>query len=242
MSEEIRTRLSENLAAIQRCVTAACERAGRSVSEVTVVAVTKYAELSWVEELVRLGVRDLGEARPQQLVRRAEQLDSSVRWHLIGHLQRNKVEDILLLTSLIHSVDSTRLLEQIARLSGKMERRPKVLLEVNVAGEESKDGFAVEELLTAWPQLQTTESVEIAGLMAMAPLTDTSEGARPYFRRLRELRDRLRDESNGRWPLAELSMGMSGDFEVGVEEGATVVRIGSSLFAGLEPASSEGEA
>lgn len=235
MTDQIRTRLKENLAAIQRRVSKACERAGRPVSDVTVVAVTKYAEMNWVEELVRLGVTDLGEARPQQLVKRAGQLDRSIHWHLIGHLQRNKVEDILPLTHLIHSVDSTRLFEQIARSAEKLGCRPQILLEVNVAGETSKDGFEMAELLAAWPGLLEANSVEIAGLMAMAPLSDSGETSRPYFRRLRELRDQLKAESDGRWSLNQLSMGMSGDYEVAIEEGATLVRIGSSFFEGLSP-------
>ncbi|WP_397571520.1 YggS family pyridoxal phosphate-dependent enzyme [Schlesneria sp. T3-172] len=234
MSDESKNRLRENLAAIQQRVAAACARSHRQPHDITVVAVTKYAELSWVEELILLGVRELGEARPQQLAKRAEVLDSAVRWHLIGHLQRNKVEDILPLTDLIHSVDSTRLFEQIARQAEKLGRRPRILLEVNIANEESKDGFTAEELIAAWPALQTTDSVEIAGLMAMAPLSDDAEASRPYFRQLRELRDRLKADCNGRWSLDQLSMGMSGDFEVGIEEGATIVRIGSSFFEGLE--------
>ena len=134
---------------------------------------------------------------------------------------------------MIHSVDSVRLFEHIAKLGQKLEKPPKVLLEVNVAGEQSKDGFDPTELLTAWPNLQSCETLEIAGLMTMAPLGDNAEIARPVFRRLRELRDRMRAESKDRRQLPELSMGMSGDFEVGIEEGATMIRLGSCLFEGL---------
>jgi pyridoxal phosphate enzyme (YggS family) len=229
----IRDQLTENLRSIRDRIAAACTRANRSVDDVTLVAVTKYADLDRVRELVQLGERNLGEARPQQLLARAKQLPADVRWHLIGHLQRNKAEGMLPLTSLIHSVDSLRLFEHIAKLGKSLAKPPHVLLEVNVSGEASKDGFDREGLLAAWPQMRTCESIEVSGLMTMAPLGNAADVARPVFRRLRELRDHLRKESAGHWQLNELSMGMSGDFEIGIEEGATIVRVGSSLFAGL---------
>ena len=235
MSDDLNTRLSENLRTIRDRLANACSRAGRTPDEVTLVAVTKYAELDWVQELVKLGVTELGEARPQQLVQRAKQLPSNVHWHLIGHLQRNKADTVLPVASLIHSVDSVRLFDHLAKLGKPLDQRPRVLLEVNVSGEESKDGFDARSLLEAWPHLRECDSLEVAGLMTMAPLDDSNVVARPVFRGLRELRDRLRSESDGRFPLNELSMGMSGDFEIGIEEGATIVRIGSSLFEGLAP-------
>ena len=233
MTIETRKQLEENLSTIRDRIAQACQVSGRSVSEVTLIAVTKYAELDWVRELIDLGVRDLGEARPQQLVSRARELPADIGWHLIGHLQRNKADEILPFTQMIHSVDSVRLFEHLAKSAIKRQSKPKILLEVNVSREQSKDGFDPTVLLAAWPKLQTCDSLEISGLMTMAPLGDSSEIARPVFRQLRELRDRLRIESNGRWQLPELSMGMSGDFEVGIEEGATLIRIGSSLFEGL---------
>lgn len=238
MSDELQTRLKENLESVQQRIRSACERAGRMADEVSLVAVTKYAELDWVHELVKLGVNDLGESRPQQMEVRAKELPPTVRWHMIGHLQRNKAEDVLAIAGLIHSVDSVRLFDHLAKLAQKrgqpdQQHAPRILLEVNVSGEASKDGFGHEELLAAWPRIQDCQSMEIAGLMTMAPLDDNVEVARPVFRALRELRDRLRSESQGRWMLNELSMGMSGDFEVGIEEGATLVRVGSRLFDGL---------
>ena len=233
MSTEIRNLLSGNLQSVRDRITRSCLRVGRAVDEVTLVAVTKYAELEWVQELIQLGCRELGEARPQQLVARSHSLDAEIRWHLIGHLQRNKAEDLLPIVHQIHSVDSVRLFDHLAKLSQKRERRVSILLEVNVSGELSKDGFDPVELLAVWPQLQTCESVEISGLMTMAPQADQVESARPVFRRLRELRDQMRDAAEGRVLLPELSMGMSNDFEIGIEEGATIIRIGSSLFAGL---------
>lgn len=233
MSADVRTQISENLQSIQNRIAACCHRSGRSPDDVTLVAVTKYAELDWVRTLVELGVTDLGEARPQQLVLRARQLPASVRWHLIGHLQRNKSEDVLAVTSLIHSVDSVRLFDHLAKLGNSLEQRPRILLEVNVSGESSKDGFDPESLLNAWSHLGECQSLEIAGLMTMAPLSESAEVARPVFRQLRDLRDELCSKANDKILMKELSMGMSGDFEVAIEEGATIIRIGSSLFEGL---------
>jgi pyridoxal phosphate enzyme (YggS family) len=238
--------LAENVSAVQSEVAAACRRAGRAASEVTLVAVTKYAELDWVRGLIELGVLDLGESRPQQLVERADQLPGDVRWHLIGHLQRNKVKLVLPHCVLIHSVDSLRLLEKISAIAAELPppnavsapadrtTLPRVLLEVNVAGEASKDGFTPAELCSQWDALQRVPHVELAGLMTMAPLSDDPETARPVFRGLRQLRDELAARAAPQVKLTELSMGMSGDFTVAIEEGATLVRIGSRLFEGLE--------
>lgn len=233
MSEALRSQLVENLRLVRERIEAACRRSDRSIDDVTLVAVSKYAEMEWVQVLVSLGVSHLGEARPQQLTSRAAQLPSHLHWHLIGHLQRNKAESVLGTNSLIHSVDSVRLFDHIAKLGANSPNRPRVLLEVNISGEASKDGFTVDDLLASWPHLSSSSSAEIAGLMTMAPLADDPESARPVFKALRELRDRLRVECNGSLALDELSMGMSGDFEVGIEEGATLIRVGSRLFEGL---------
>jgi hypothetical protein len=226
------TQLASNLATVNRRLAAACARAGRDAGEVTLVAVTKYARPEWVRGLVSLGVQDLGESRPQQLTERAGWFDNSVRWHLIGPLQRNKVRKTLPVAGLIHSVDSLRLLSAIDRVAAEERMRPRVLLEVNVAGEEAKHGFAPDDVVSGWSEVASAAHVSVAGLMTMAPSDDDPERSRPVFRRLRELRDELRarhPESD----LPVLSMGMSGDFEVAIEEGATLVRIGSRLFEGL---------
>ena len=225
--------LSKNLHRVRERIAVACARVGRVPDEVTLIAVTKYAQLDWVRGLIDLGVTDLGESRPQQLVARAEQLSSHVRWHQIGHLQRNKADMLLPVVERIHSVDSLRLIEHLATSATKRGLRPRILFEVNVSGEASKDGFMVDELLTAWPLILEHDSIAIDGLMTMAPLEDDPEVVRSVFRGLRELRDRLREVSSGRCPLPDLSMGMSGDFEIGIEEGATLIRVGSSLFEGL---------
>lgn len=217
-------------------VAAASARVGRDAKEVSLVAVTKYARVEWVQALVRCGAIELGESRPQQLAERAEKFDEPVHWHLIGPLQRNKVRMILALAEMIHSVDSVRLLAAIDRVAGELGLRPRVLLEVNLTGETARHGFAADELRSASGDIKGFQNVRIEGLMAMAAYSETPEDARPTFSALRALRDELRDRLAGSLPLAQLSMGMSGDFEIGVEEGATIVRVGSALWKGLEGA------
>lgn len=233
ISNAVSDRLADNLRQVRNRIAAACQRAGRPADDVTLIAVTKYAPLEWVRGLIDLGVTDFGESRPQQLIARAAELPSHVRWHQIGHLQRNKADSLLPVVERIHSVDSIRLIEQLAKSAQQRSCRPRILLEVNVAGEASKDGFAASDLVAAWPAILVQTALEIDGLMTMAPLGNTAENARPAFRGLRELRDRLVEMSHGRIALPQLSMGMSGDFEVGIEEGATFVRVGSGLFEGL---------
>jgi len=231
---QLETRIAENLAGVQHRIKAARQRSARAADAVTLVAVTKYAESEWVRVLLSLGVHDLGESRPQQLIERSALLDESARWHMIGHLQRNKARRLLPVVSLLHSVDSLRLLSAIDRMAGEEQHKPRVLLEVNVSGEAAKNGFSPDEIESEWEAVRRCENVRVDGLMTMAPLADDPEQSRSVFRSLRELRDHLGGLSNGQLALPELSMGMSRDFEVAVEEGATLVRIGSDLFAGLE--------
>lgn len=232
-SNTVSDQLAHNLCQVRQRISVACDRVGRSLEDVTLIAVTKYAPLNWVRELIALGVTDLGESRPQQLIARAKELSPSVRWHQIGHLQRNKADSLLSVVERIHSVDSIRLIEQLAKSAVQQNCRARILLEVNVTGEPTKDGFVANELIAAWPALLEQPALGIDGLMTMAPLNESPEVARAAFRGLRELRDRLVEISRGASTLPQLSMGMSGDFEVGIEEGATFVRIGSSLFEGL---------
>jgi hypothetical protein len=226
--------IATNLERVRERIAAACARCGRSTDEIRLVAVTKYADLEWAHHLVELGVRDLGESRPQQLIERISQFDHDVRWHLIGHLQRNKVRKVLPITDYVHSVDSLRLLSAINRLGEELDMRPRVLLEVNVAGEEVKDGFSEEELVIAWNDVAGFDHIDVVGLMTMAPFANDVEEARLVFQRLRSLRDRLRRVSPNGLALNELSMGMSRDFEVAIEEGATIIRVGRTLYKGLE--------
>jgi len=226
--------IDENYRRVRERMATACERAGREPGAVTLVAVIKYAELDWARRLVALGAVALGENRPQQLVQRAAHITAPVHWHLIGPLQRNKVRSILPLVSLIHSADSLRLLQAIDRIGGELNLRPRVLLEVNLSGEAVKHGFPREELSAAWDEIVKLANVQVDGLMTMAAYSPRPENARPAFRRLRQLRDELQSRSGSATRLAHLSMGMTGDFEVAIEEGATLVRIGSALWEGLE--------
>ena len=216
------------------------------------MAVTKYVPAAWIESLYAQGARLLGESRPQQFKERAEQLAATgvfpdLEWHFIGTLQRNKVRQVLPWARLIHSVDSRRLLEQIEQVASELQLHPAVLLQVNISGEASKHGFTPEELrdfLSTWP---AASRVQIRGLMTMAPDTEDESLIRAVFAGLRELRDSCQltwsrragsEETATDRQLTELSMGMSGDYEIAIEEGATLIRLGSTLFTGC-PASDD---
>ena len=243
--QEIRSRLADRLAAVEGRIRAACARVDRLRAEVTLIAVTKTVSIRVARLLPELGILDLGESRPQELWRKAAALeDVPIRWHQVGHLQRNKIERTLPLVDLIHSVDSLRLLEAINKEAEKKQQPASVLLEINVSGEESKHGFSPDALgqLDAGTIEQFT-SVEVVGLMTMAPYTSSPEECRPIFRQLRQLRDEM--QVRARWnflgeELPLLSMGMTNDFEVAIEEGATHIRLGTVLFEGL-PADGEAE-
>jgi PLP dependent protein len=200
---------------------------------VTLVAVTKTAPIEAASELVALGVRHLGENRPQELWRKTAALPALVRWHLIGHLQRNKIERTLPLVHRIHSVDSLRLLAALEEEAERQELAVDALLEVNASREAGKNGFAPEEAARLAPALRGLKRVRVTGLMTMAAYDEDPQRCRPTFADLRELRDRLRAAVGEAHPLTDLSMGMTNDFEVAVEEGATLVRIGTALFDGL---------
>jgi len=233
--DELRQVLTDRLKAVRQRIQAACQRSNRSEEDVTLVAVTKTVSPRVAGLLPDLGVVDLGESRPQELWRKAEALKHlPIRWHMIGHLQRNKVDRTLPLARVIHSIDSFRLLEAIAAESAKTGARPKVLLEVNISGEEQKHGFEAGELRSRGPVIQRL-SIEVVGLMGMAAIVDDPELTRPAFKTLRKLRDELQPEWHAYGiQLTQLSMGMSGDFEMAIEEGSTLVRIGTTLFEGLE--------
>ena len=231
----IHDQLKQNLNAIQDQIHSACRRASRSADEVRLIAVTKYAEWSWVEALTSLH-HSFGENRPQQLAERQVLLPNA-EWHLIGQLQRNKVKLVLEHASVIHSIDSLRLLERIAQVAAELQIRPRVLIQANMSQESAKSGFAPEELRRQWSEIVVLHDVvQIDGLMTMAAESDDPEDARPVFRSLRIFSEELRhtDASlKAGLTLSELSMGMSGDFVPAIEEGATMVRIGSRIFSGL---------
>ena len=235
MDPQRERRIAENLARVREQIAAAARLSGRAPDAVRLIAVTKYAALSDVQALVAAGCPDLGESRPQDLWTRAEALrDCNLNWHFIGHLQRNKVERTVPLVSLLHSADSERLIVALDAAAAKINCVLPILLEVNISGEAAKHGFAPLELEPLLPSLSKLKNIQIRGLMGMAALEGGSDRARQDFARLRELRDRLRANCPATIVLDELSMGMSGDFTEAIAEGATLVRVGSALFEGLE--------
>jgi hypothetical protein len=241
-------KLTENLAAVRGRIAQAAHRSGRTADDITLVAITKYVTADIARQLVAAGCHNLGESRPQQLWAKAEMLSSplgnhglahdaaveqSIRWHLVGHLQRNKVQRTLPLVSLIHSGDSLRLLQAVNQSAASLKRSIPILLEVNISGDAAKHGFKPAEIEPALASMAALSSLEICGLMCMASREGDLSQARREFAELRKLRDRLQHVAPPNITLRELSMGMSSDYEVAVEEGATIVRIGSALFEGI---------
>jgi PLP dependent protein len=233
MPDSRRVLLESRLEHVEERIRAACERGGRARSDVTLVAVTKSVSAEVAALLPGLGIVDLGESRPQELWHKAELLPATVRWHQIGHLQRNKVERTLSLATLVHSVDSERLLTAIEEEAARQQRLVEVLLEVNTSRESSKHGFAPDDLVEAAQHCGGLKQVRIVGLMTMAAPFEDPQQARPAFVELRRLRDRLQQVFAPPHPLRQLSMGMTNDFEVAIEEGATLVRVGTALFEGM---------
>jgi hypothetical protein len=224
-------RIAENVARVRGRIADAAARSGRPANDVTLVAVTKYVPVEMVRPLIAAGCVELGESRPQQLWEKAAALGQEpVRWHLIGHLQRNKVRRTLPLVGMIHSVDSARLL---AAVEEECSRPLPVLLEVNISGEAAKHGLAAESIEPVLAAAVGCRNVAVRGLMCMAGLEGGADAARRDFAALRELRNRLRPRCPAGVTLEELSMGMSGDYEIAIEEGATIVRVGSALFEGV---------
>jgi pyridoxal phosphate enzyme (YggS family) len=232
---------------IQERIARAAAKGRRAAKDITLVAVTKSAAPEGIKQLIETGHREFGESRVLQLQQRAAQIHEwltrsagkgpkplpapeEIRWHMIGHLQRNKVKPVLQSCVAIHSVDSLRLAEEIHTGIEKLNRPMQVYLEVNVSGENSKYGVAVGAAVHLAEQIDTMEGVHLVGLMTMAPYSENPEDARPHFVRLREVFEEVKFRKIGGDRFKHLSMGMSGDFEVAIQEGATVVRIGTALF------------
>jgi pyridoxal phosphate enzyme (YggS family) len=220
--------LGANFLAVQQRIEAACARAGRDPAGVALVAVSKGQPPEKIRAAAELGHRLFGENRVQEARAKVEQCPGGVRWHLIGHLQSNKCRHAIELFEMIESVDSLALAQEISKRAEAAAKTMPVLLEVNVAGEGSKFGYQPEQLLADLAALNALPRTEIHGLMAVPPWTPLAENSRPHFRKLRELKERAEQRLGA--PLPHLSMGMSGDFEVAIEEGATIVRIGTALF------------
>ena len=227
-------RLRANLNSIRERMASACARAGWPPDSVRLVAVVKYVDAATARLLVEAGCRDLGESRPQELWRKSAELAGlDVRWHLIGHLQTNKVARTAPLTTLVHSGDSLRLLQALGATAPAGVLRD-ALVEINISGDPAKHGFSPDEFARQLPTIAALPGLRVRGLMAMAGLAGDVDAARREFAGLRALRDECRSACPAGVSLDELSMGMSGDFEVAIEEGSTLVRVGSSLFEGLE--------
>lgn len=220
--------LTDNLKALQDRIANACARAGRDPASVALVAVSKGHPPETVCAAADLGVTVFGENRVQEAKAKIPLCPGRLKWHMVGHLQTNKVRDALTLFDMIHSVDSLHLATEINKAAERLSRFVPILLEVNIAGESTKYGYNPDKLLAELPMLNALPRLEIRGLMTMAPWTPDPERVRPVFRRLRELKLKCEDILGA--PMEHLSMGMSGDFEVAIEEGATMVRIGTALF------------
>jgi pyridoxal phosphate enzyme (YggS family) len=238
-------KIAERIERVKETIASACARAGRDPAEVKLVVVTKSATMPAIEEVIRLGCRDLGENRVQQLKKVSGQIEEflqrstgegsaspKVCWHMIGHLQRNKVRQVLPLIALIHSVDTLRLAEEINTSAAKLNLSVRVLLQVNTSQEPQKFGVSVGAVPHLAEQIETLPNLKLVGLMTMAPLTHNKDVIRECFVRARELFIEMRGEKIVGRHFTELSMGMSSDYEIAVEEGATILRIGSAIFSG----------
>jgi pyridoxal phosphate enzyme (YggS family) len=220
--------LAANLASIRERIQAACSRANRNPDSVSLLAVTKTHSPEIVAQAAQLGLSLFGENKVQEAKAKIPLCPDRLRWHMIGHLQTNKCRDAVELFDMIESVDSLHLAQEINKRADQASKTMRILLEVNAVGEASKFGYNPEQLLSDLPQLNALPRLEIHGLMTVPPYAPIPERGRPVFQQLRELKQKCEDALGA--PLPHLSMGMSGDFEVAIEEGATIVRIGSALF------------
>lgn len=227
--------IRENLEAVESSIKASCERIGRSRDEVTLIAVSKTKPLPLLREAYEAGARDFGENKVQDLLDRIPEMPSDVRWHMIGHLQRNKVKYIVGKVAMIHSVDSLRLAEEISREAVKQGAEVDILIEVNVAGEESKFGVSPEETAFLVEEISGLPAIHVRGLMTIAPFTEDAEENRQFFRKLKQLSVDIESKNIDNVNMTVLSMGMTGDYPVAIEEGATYVRVGTGIFGERQP-------
>jgi hypothetical protein len=222
--------ISENLDEVRNRIRKACERSGRRPEDVTLISVSKTKPLEDLKAAYDAGSRDFGENKVQEIVQKAPQMPENVHFHMIGHLQRNKVKQVLPYVQMIHSVDSLRLAEQIEQDAAKAGLDMDILLEVNVAGEESKFGLAPEETEAAARKISELTHVHIRGLMTIAPFVADPEDNREIFKKLYQLAVDIRSKNIDNIDMSVLSMGMTGDYEVAIEEGATMIRVGTGIF------------
>ncbi len=222
--------ICENIRQVEENIDKACQKAGRNREEVTLIAVSKTKPVAMLEEAYQAGCRHFGENKVQELVEKYEAMPKDIKWHMIGHLQRNKVKYIVDKVFLIHSVDSLRLAEEISKEAVKKQVTVNILVEVNVAKEESKFGTTEEEALKLVEEISKLPGILIKGLMTIAPYVENSEENRQYFAKLRQLSVDIMHKNIDNISMDVLSMGMTGDYQVAVEEGATYVRVGTGIF------------
>lgn len=222
--------LKQNLMQVQENIEKACEKAGRDFSEITLIAVSKTKPVSMLQEIYDAGIREFGENKVQELTEKYEQLPRDIHWHMIGHLQRNKVKYIVNKSCLIHSVDSIRLAEEISRQALLKGVESNILIEVNIAKEESKFGMESQDVISFVEAVAKLPALHIKGLMTIAPFVENPEDNRMYFRKMKELSVDIRNKNIDNVCMDILSMGMTGDYMVAIEEGATMVRVGTGIF------------
>lgn len=222
--------LKDNYKDVEEKIAAACQRAGRNREEVTLIAVSKTKPVEMIQEIYDLGQREFGENKVQELTAKYEVMPQDIKWHLIGHLQTNKVKYIVDKACLIHSVDSLKLAQTISKEAGKKGVTVPVLIEVNVAEEETKFGITTEETIALTEEIAALPNLTVQGLMTIAPFVDDPEENRPVFRKLRHLSVDIGAKNINNVTMNVLSMGMTNDYEVAIEEGATLVRVGTGIF------------
>ena len=222
--------LRDNLKKVEENIQAACDRSGRNRDEVTLIAVSKTKPVEMLQEIYDENIRDFGENKVQELCDKIEKMPSDIKWHMIGHLQRNKVKYIVGKVALIHSVDSYRLAEEISIQAKKHNTTVPILVEVNIAHEESKFGISEEDAILLVKEISELENIRIMGLMTIAPYVENPEDNRMYFRKIKELSVDINSKNIDNVSMEIISMGMTGDYEVAIEEGATMVRVGTGIF------------
>ena len=226
--------IEKNLSELQERIKSACSRSIYNQENVELVISTKYVEADIIRILSELGISSIGENRLQDTERKKEELnDLDLKWHMFGHLQRNKVKKAVRIFDLIHSVESVNLAKEINKESEKLGKNTRILVEVNVSGEETKYGLSPEESIPFLREINNLERISVEGLMTMAPIVDDPEICRPMFKGLRELSERVKEENIQNVEMNCLSMGMTQDYEVAIEEGANLIRVGSAVFEGI---------
>lgn len=222
--------ISDNLKRVREKIAKAASKVGRNPQDIQLVAVSKTVDIKRIQQAIEAGATILGENYIQEARKKIEEIGQDVRWDFIGHLQSNKVKYAVDLFEMIHSVDRLSLAQEINKAAEKKKEEVRILVQVNISGEEAKSGIDPGGVISLVREIASLPNLSLEGLMTMPPYFDAPEEARPYFTSLRELRDKILKESIGGISLKELSMGMSGDFEVAIEEGSTLVRVGTAIF------------